>query len=189
MYQFDRDVAEGDAADGVRYIPSASRAGHVRSGPRGPGSSPRCVGPPLGRRAAAAKPARRGVSLPELRAERIFLEHVHVVEAFRRHIALHLDQRIVRPADVGEARDPGRLHVVLLWQRRPGAFVRPSTPPVPGNVSVLMPTVPPSSSVYSGPSPVGAHPGERRALVDHVPAEMPHRGLRLGRGAGWSIPS
>src|SRR5579871_6584111 len=46
--------------------------------------------------------------VPQLGAERIFLEHVNVVETLGREISLILDQRAVGPRHVGKARASGR---------------------------------------------------------------------------------
>ena len=52
--------------------------------------------------------------IPELRAERLILIHVHVIESLRGHVALILDDRIVWPAQIGEAGASCRLHALGL---------------------------------------------------------------------------
>src|SRR5262249_35664865 len=49
------------------------------------------------------------LAVPELRAERILLEHMHVVEALRRMVARVLDERIVGPRHVPESAGASRL--------------------------------------------------------------------------------
>src|SRR6266567_1258973 len=57
----------------------------------------------------------RGIQMllvPKLRAERVLLVHMDVIEAFGRHIPLVLDNRAVRALQVGETRTPGRFHTL-----------------------------------------------------------------------------
>ena len=52
--------------------------------------------------------------IPELRAVRLLLVHVNVVEALGRHVALVLDERIIGTAQVGESRAARRPHALGL---------------------------------------------------------------------------
>ena len=87
-------------------MPLGSSAGQVRSGPRGT----------LQLASVAAGRLRLGdhrrvevLLVPELRAERILLKHVHVVEALGREIALIFDQRVVGSVHIGESGAARRL--------------------------------------------------------------------------------
>ena len=118
------------AADGARNIPSRSSAGQLRSGPRG------TVHVDLGQgRAAGAAGIDRRVEVglvPELRAVRIVLVEMHVVEPLGRVIARVLHQRLVGAPHVAEAAGTGRLHAggqslrdLRLREAGRGALARP----------------------------------------------------------------
>ncbi len=79
--------------------------------------------------------------IPELRAERLLLVHVNVIEALGRHVALVFDERIVGTAQVGEPSAAGRLHAFGLGvsDLRAGQSQYAA---VPGYVSLLTNTVP-----------------------------------------------
>ena len=95
-------------------MPSWFSAGQVRSVPR----STRQVASVRGGAAAWAPARRRPLVqvplIPELRAERLLLVHVDVVEALAGLVALVLDERIVRSTQVGEAAAARRLHALGL---------------------------------------------------------------------------
>ena len=55
--------------------------------------------------------------VPELRAERLLLEHVHVIEPFGGMIARVFDQRVIRALDVPEPALPGWLDTGRLRLR------------------------------------------------------------------------
>ncbi len=120
--------------------------------------------------------------VPELRAERILVVHVHVVEALGRHVALHFDERIVRPPHVGEAGAANRLDVrplrlfdSLLCQSKDAAGTGPRVA-VDVDRAAFIGGVERQQRDAVGPQPRHCVP-----LVRHVPAEVPHRGLRLRR--------
>ncbi len=144
MYQGSATSPNTTAADGERNMPSRSSAGQLRSGPRGTVQ----VASVSGVLAGAPREHRRvEVRLvPELRAERIVLEHVHVVEALGRMVARVLHERVVGTAHVPEAALAGRLHALGLGLgdlrlRQSGRG------PVLGHESLLTKTEPPSSVV------------------------------------------
>src|SRR5215470_10389300 len=121
---------------GSATSPNTTPAEHplaLEGWPRAVGSARHLAGR-LGHRRGAGPPrVDRRVEMrlvPELRAERIVLEQVHVVEALGRVVARVLDERVVRPAQVSEPAGANRLYAVGLGVgdlrlRQPGDAARP----------------------------------------------------------------
>ena len=142
------------------------------------------------RRATSRRHGRIEVLLvPELRAERLLVEEVHVVHALGRKVPHVFHQRVVGTRHIGEAALAGRRDAGLLGlgDLRPGE---------PEHAVASRPGVGADQHRAAGVAGVERqqrHVGTRLvavailAHVSDVPAEMPDRGLRRRRRRGRNL--
>src|SRR5947199_75900 len=169
VLQIINDVRRQEGRAPVSALHLASRFGHRRAG-----------------RASGEHRRVQMLLVPELGAERIVLEHVHVVEALGRMVARVFHQRVVGPAHVAEAARARRLDAVRLRlgdlrsgqagrgiRARPRIAAEEHLPALVGGVERQQREVRAALVRL-----------EARARVGDVPAEVPERGLRRRRRRG-----
>jgi hypothetical protein len=118
--------------------------------------------------------------IPELSAERVVLEHMHVVEALGRMIPGVFDQRVVGPLHVAEPTAAGRLYSgglglgdLRLCPTRHAARARPGVAADENRAALVRCVERKQLEVL--PALVGV---EALSRVGDVPAEVPERGRR-----------